>query len=906
MDIDKTTTIEKKIHCVATLDDNFKDDSVIVVLDNQISEINKVHSLSFFSGIEIDRIEDLTKRDSHNSVETENFRQILQIFLKNHSKENVLNAVNRLERINGIFSVTPNFLYESTVAANDYYYVSNDQWNLNGNGGINMPYAWNITTGSRKVRVGIIDTGIGQHLDLNNNVTKGYDFFNKNECTDDNDPWHGTAVAGIIGAVGNNSEGVAGINWNITMVPMQACDEAGDFSEAAVVAAINWATKKWGSEDQIDILNYSVSGFGESEAIRGAVLDYPGLFVWSAGNLGVNIDRYYFIEYFNLDNLISVGAVDKTNKRSVWTSYSSSNYGNFVNIYAPGGKGEESGLDEKCPTLNCRNGGYYGFGGTSAAAPHVTGVAALLLSLDPTLTATQLKEAILKGADTISISTPIGSQDVKKLNAYSAMRELNFKNRFSGGNGTKSDPYLINDEQQFRNIGLTYQPFYRPYEGNVNLIASHFKLTNDIVLHGDWAPFPYEFIGSLDGGGHFVSYSITIDESDTSEHCFGLFSRVSNVAMIKNLKLLNCSITSDIGRELTCRYDPDVGILAGSIYQAAGGISDIVIENPAINCNLKNASVGGIAGYLCGTRVNNCKVIGGSITSYSGSLGGMAGFGDIGYFNGGECNTTITKNNYSDGDLVGPIVGNSQERSSVGGTTTILDDNKCLAAGTLITLADGRRVPVETLTGGEMLLVWNLNTGAFDTAPILFIDRDPEKTYQVIDLSFSDGTSVEVIYEHGFWNYNLNRYVYLDKNASQYLGHWFNKQGTDGDGNLISVRVQLTGVEIHNKITAAYSPVTFGHLSYYANGMLSMPGGIGGLFNLFDTDAETMRYDVEAMRADIAEYGLFTYDEFCELVPVSELAFEAFNGRYLKVAIGKGLIDVDSLNALAVRYVEYL
>ena len=83
MDIDKTTTIEKKIHCVATLDDNFKDDSVIVVLDNQISEINKVHSLSFFSGIEIDRIEDLTKRDSHNSVETENFRQILQIFLKN-------------------------------------------------------------------------------------------------------------------------------------------------------------------------------------------------------------------------------------------------------------------------------------------------------------------------------------------------------------------------------------------------------------------------------------------------------------------------------------------------------------------------------------------------------------------------------------------------------------------------------------------------------------------------------------------------------------------------------------------------------------------------------------------------------------------------------------------------------
>lgn len=220
----------------------------------------------------------------------------------------------------------------------------------------------------------------------------------------------------------------------------------------------------------------------------------------------------------------------------------------------------------------------------------------------------------------------------------------------------------------------------------------------------------------------------------------------------------------------------------------------------------------------------------------------------------------------------------------------------CVAQGSLITLADGSQVAVENLTGNEMLLVWNLYTGTYDTAPILFIDSDPLQLYKVINLSFSDGTTVKVISEHGFWDYNLNKYVYLDGNAADYIGHWFNKGAT---------RVQLTGVEITEEYTTPYSPVTYGHLCYYVNGMLSMPGGIGGLFNIFDVDSETMRYDEAAMAADIEQYGLFTYEDFAELVPVSEEVFDAFNGRYLKVAIGKGLIDTDRLAALAERYQEF-
>ena len=227
----------------------------------------------------------------------------------------------------------------------------------------------------------------------------------------------------------------------------------------------------------------------------------------------------------------------------------------------------------------------------------------------------------------------------------------------------------------------------------------------------------------------------------------------------------------------------------------------------------------------------------------------------------------------------------------------------CIAAGSLITLADGSQKKVEDLTGEELLLVWNLETGSFDTAPIVFIDSDAECEYEIINLIFSDGTEVKVISEHAFWDYDLNEYVYLDRYAGKYIGHWFNKQTTDDDGNFANTAVQLTDVVITYEVTTAYSPVTYSHLCYYVNGMLSMPGGISGLFNIFEVDPETMMYDREAMEADIAEYGLFTYEDFEGLI--SEEVFEAFNGKYLKVAIGKGILTWDDIFYLVERYSQF-
>lgn len=229
----------------------------------------------------------------------------------------------------------------------------------------------------------------------------------------------------------------------------------------------------------------------------------------------------------------------------------------------------------------------------------------------------------------------------------------------------------------------------------------------------------------------------------------------------------------------------------------------------------------------------------------------------------------------------------------------IWEQDSCVAEGTLITLADGSQVPVENLTGGEMLLVWNLYTGSFDIAPILVIDSDALKQYEVIKLTFSDGTTVDVISEHGFFDVDLNKYVYLDKYAEEYIGHRFLKQNENG-----MVQVTLVDVAITLENVAAYSPVTYGHLCYYVNGMLSIPGGINGLFNIFEVDAETMKFDAEAMEADVEMYGLYTYEELNSLVPMQEIMFDAVNGQYLKVAIGKGIITIEQISELVERYVR--
>ena len=228
---------------------------------------------------------------------------------------------------------------------------------------------------------------------------------------------------------------------------------------------------------------------------------------------------------------------------------------------------------------------------------------------------------------------------------------------------------------------------------------------------------------------------------------------------------------------------------------------------------------------------------------------------------------------------------------------------ECVTPDTLITLADGTQVRVDSLKGDELLLVWNLETGKYEAAPIVFVDSDAEMEYEVIHLYFSDGSDVKVISEHGFFDLDLGKYVYIDaNNYADYVGHKFVAEGDIAANNWNIVT--LDEVVIETEVTTAWSPVTFEHLCYYTNGVLSMPGGIEGLFNIFEVDTDTMRYDAEQMQKDIETYGLFTIEDFGGMIP--EIAFDAFNGAYLKVAIGKGLLTWEDIAYMAERYIPLI
>ena len=222
---------------------------------------------------------------------------------------------------------------------------------------------------------------------------------------------------------------------------------------------------------------------------------------------------------------------------------------------------------------------------------------------------------------------------------------------------------------------------------------------------------------------------------------------------------------------------------------------------------------------------------------------------------------------------------------------------------TLITLANGTKKAVKDLTSGEELLVWNFETGKYDSAPIVFVDSDGYADYEVIHVCFSDGSEVKVVYEHGFFDYDMGKYVYINASTlNDYIGHRFVKQSNIASNNYKTVT--LESVYTTTSKEKVYSPVTFRHLCYFTNGVLSMSGGISGLFNIFEVDTETMTYDHVKMQHDIQQYGLLTVNDYDGMI--TQEAFDAFNGAWLGIAVGKGLLTWGEIAYLAERYIPLM
>jgi subtilisin family serine protease len=245
-----------------------------------------------------------------------------------HVKGSVADALASFRSDPAVAYAEPNYLYHADAAPNDPRYPQ--LWGL---AKINAPTAWNITTGSTAVTVGVVDTGIStDHLDLSANVVPGHDF-----VQGDSDPrdfnGHGTHVAGTIGARGNNGRGLTGVNWQVGLMPVRVLDGSGSGSNANVTAGLAYACTHGAS-----IVNASLGGTSYSTAMRDAIASCPNtLFVVAAGNDGLSDDRvpHYPCNYGAApDNLTNVICVAATDSHDALASFS--NYGLSVDLAAPG------------------------------------------------------------------------------------------------------------------------------------------------------------------------------------------------------------------------------------------------------------------------------------------------------------------------------------------------------------------------------------------------------------------------------------------------------------------------------------------------------------------------------------------------------------------------------------------
>jgi type II secretory pathway pseudopilin PulG len=225
----------------------------------------------------------------------------------------------------------------------------------------------------------------------------------------------------------------------------------------------------------------------------------------------------------------------------------------------------------------------------------------------------------------------------------------------------------------------------------------------------------------------------------------------------------------------------------------------------------------------------------------------------------------------------------------------------CFAPGTLITLADGTRKPIEELAFDDMLLVWDFKTGTYDAQPAVLLIDHGEDTHDVIGLHFSDGALLRIVGEHGVFDYDLNRFVYISpENVADYIGHRFVKCVPEGGYDLVT----LDSVEISVEQITALSIVSSYDFNVFASDLLTMtPSPVAGSFDLMPM-GETLRYDMDQFQKNVAEFGTYDYEVFAQYV--TEEQFEAVNGAYMKILVESGVLSFEELCELAVFFTDFM
>ncbi len=351
----------------------------------------------------------------------------LRLFCLHSQTKDVATLVQEMREQPGVLYAEPNYLVRTTATPNDSRFgelwgLQNTGQTIKGQAGtpgadISATDAWDVSTGSPSVVVGVVDTGIDfNHPDLAPNVwsapaaftvtiggqsitcPKGSHGFNavNNTCDPMDDHNHGSHVSGTIGAAGNDGVGVVGVNWTTSIMGLKFLSSSGNGSVSDAIDAVEFAIQakqafaSTGGAN-VRVLSNSWGGGGFSQALLDQIKkanDNAMLFTAAAGNNNKNNDSTaFFPANYNAPNVVSVAATDNRDAKSSFSNYGAST----VHLGAPG----------TAILSTVRNGGYSFFNGTSMATPHVSGAAALILSAC-TLDTAGLKATLLNNVDPTS------------------------------------------------------------------------------------------------------------------------------------------------------------------------------------------------------------------------------------------------------------------------------------------------------------------------------------------------------------------------------------------------------------------------------------------------------------------------------------------------------------------------
>ncbi|MBA2647131.1 MAG: S8 family serine peptidase [Pyrinomonadaceae bacterium] len=337
--------------------------------------------------------------------------------------EDTLAAVEAFAERPDVLYAEPNYIWRKDATPNDprfsEMYALKNTGQSGGSAGsdIDAEPAWDITTGSNSVVVGVIDSGVDiNHQDLKDNIwtnpgetpnngvdddgngyvddINGWDFYHNDRTVFDNENGddHATHVAGTIGARGNNSVGTVGVNWQVSIMSLKVLGPGDEGTVSMFVQAYNYARTMRERGVNIRVINNSYGGSDSSQAARDAInqLNQAGiLFVASAGN--ENRDNFSFPHYpsgYDLPNVVAVAATDRRDFLASFSNFSP----RVVSVAAPG-----SSILSTTPNNN-----YAVFNGTSMAAPHVAGAAALVCAASPNISLQQLRGVLTYSGDFVA------------------------------------------------------------------------------------------------------------------------------------------------------------------------------------------------------------------------------------------------------------------------------------------------------------------------------------------------------------------------------------------------------------------------------------------------------------------------------------------------------------------------